>query len=114
MAPAMIWVVAGALLVGCVHDFAALVVSLRAKGQSIGKVAEGVIGPRAKALFLGIIFFGVALAMGVLNAHDRFAAPAAAPVLLNVAFIACALALTEVAANGRYLAIEGQSELHSR
>ncbi len=63
--PAMLWVVLGAVLVGCVHDFSALVVSMRAKGLSIGKVAEGVIGPRAKLLFLALIFFGVALAMGV-------------------------------------------------
>lgn len=63
--PAMLWVVLGAIFVGCVHDFSALVVSMRAKGQSIGKVAEGVIGPRAKMLFLALIFFGVALAMGV-------------------------------------------------
>ncbi|MCH7872141.1 MAG: carbon starvation protein A [Planctomycetes bacterium] len=63
--PAMLWVVLGAVLVGCVHDFSALVVSMRAKGQSIGKVADGVIGPRAKMLFLALIFFGVALAMGV-------------------------------------------------
>lgn len=63
--PAMIWVVLGAILVGCVHDFAALVVSMRARGQSIGKVAEGVIGPRAKMLFLALIFFGISLAMGV-------------------------------------------------
>jgi carbon starvation protein len=63
--PAMLWVVFGAILVGCVHDFSALVVSVRAKGLSIGKVAEGVIGPRAKLLFLALIFFGVALAMGV-------------------------------------------------
>ncbi len=64
-APAMIWVVLGAISIGCVHDFSALVISIRAKGQSIGKVAEGVVGRRAKALFLAIIFFGVALAMGV-------------------------------------------------
>ncbi len=63
--PAMLWVVFGAILVGCVHDFSALVVSLRAKGMSIGKVAEGIIGPRAKTLFHLVIFFGVALAMGV-------------------------------------------------
>lgn len=63
--PAMLWVVFGAILVGCVHDFSALVVSVRAKGLSIGKVAEGVIGPTAKMLFLALIFFGVALAMGV-------------------------------------------------
>ncbi|MCZ6506886.1 MAG: carbon starvation protein A, partial [Acidobacteria bacterium] len=63
--PAMLWVVLGALLVGCVHDFGALVVSMRARGQSIGKVAEGIVGPRAKTLFHLIIFFGIALAMGV-------------------------------------------------
>jgi carbon starvation protein len=63
--PAMLWVVAGALLVGCVHDFSALVLSLRARGKSIGKVTEGIIGPRAKSLFHAIIFFGVSLAMGV-------------------------------------------------
>ncbi len=63
--PAMLWVVLGAIFVGCVHDFGALVVSMRAKGQSIGKVADGVIGSRAKGLFLALIFFGVALAMGV-------------------------------------------------
>lgn len=63
--PAMIWVVLGAVFVGCVHDFSALVLSLRARGMSIGKVAEGVLGPRAKTLFHLVIFFGIALAMGV-------------------------------------------------
>jgi carbon starvation protein len=63
--PAMLWVVLGALLVGCVHDFGALVVSVRAKGKSIGVVAEGLIGPRAKSLLHAIIFFGISLAMGV-------------------------------------------------
>lgn len=64
-APALLWVVFGALLVGCVHDFGALVVSMRARGMSIGKVTEGIIGARAKTLFHLIIFFGIALAMGV-------------------------------------------------
>jgi len=63
--PAMVWVVFGSVLIGCVHDFSALVVSLRGRGMSIGKVAEGIIGKRAKVLFLLVIFFGVALAMGV-------------------------------------------------
>jgi len=63
--PALLWVVFGSLLIGCVHDFAALVLSVRARGKSIGKVAEGIIGPRAKTLFHLIIFFLVALGMGV-------------------------------------------------
>lgn len=64
-APALLWVVFGATLIGCVHDFSALCVSLRGKGMSIGKVAEGILGPRAKTLFHLIIFFLIALAMGV-------------------------------------------------
>jgi carbon starvation protein len=63
--PAMLWVVFGTLLIGAVHDFSALVVSMRAQGKSIGRVAETVIGPRAKSLFHAIIFFLIALAMGV-------------------------------------------------
>ncbi len=63
--PAMLWVVLGALLVGCVHDLGALVVSVRARGKSIGVVAEGLMGTRAKSLLHAIIFFGISLAMGV-------------------------------------------------
>jgi len=63
--PALIWVVMGACLVGCVHDFSALVLSVRSKGQSVGQVAEGLLGARGRTLFHLIIFFGVSLAMGV-------------------------------------------------
>ncbi|XDD49874.1 carbon starvation protein A [Leptospira sp. WS92.C1] len=63
--PAMIWVVFGSIFVGCVHDFGALVVSVRNQGKSIGQVAEDLLGHRARSLFHTIIFFLVALAMGV-------------------------------------------------
>ncbi|MEE8316552.1 MAG: carbon starvation protein A [Syntrophobacteria bacterium] len=63
--PAMLWVVFGTLFVGAVHDFGALVISMRARGMSVGKVAESIIGRRAKTLFHLIIFFLIALAMGV-------------------------------------------------
>jgi len=63
--PALLWVALGAVLIGCVHDFGSLVVSARAEGKSIGVVAERLMGRRAKALMHALIFFGVALAMGV-------------------------------------------------
>ena len=63
--PAMLWVVVGTVFVGAVHDFGALVVSMRARGLSIGKVAESVVGARARSLFHAIIFFLIAMAMGV-------------------------------------------------
>ena len=63
--PAMLWVVLGAIFVGAVHDFGALAVSIRARGMSIGKVTESLVGSRGKTLFYLIIFFLIALAMGV-------------------------------------------------
>jgi carbon starvation protein len=85
--PAMMWVVLGALLVGCVHDFGSMVVSLRARGMSIGKVAEGIIGKRAKTLFHFVIFFLVALAMGVFVYVIAFLfSPAPSPAQADIHF----------------------------
>ena len=63
--PALLWVVLGAIFVGAVQDFSALAVSIRARGMSIGKVTESLVGQRAKTLFHLLIFFLIALAMGV-------------------------------------------------
>ncbi|MCO6459405.1 MAG: carbon starvation protein A [Pirellulaceae bacterium] len=62
--PAVIWAVAGSILVGAVHDLGSLTVSMRFKGRSIGDVCREIIGPRARFLFLVIIFFLMSLAMG--------------------------------------------------
>ena len=63
--PALLWVLVGAIFVGAVHDFGALVVSIRAKGLSLGKITENLVGNRGKTLFHLVIFFLIALAMGV-------------------------------------------------
>ncbi len=63
--PGMLWVVLGTLFIGAVHDFGALVISMRHKGLSVGKVAEDLIGHRAKSIFLIIILFLICLVMGV-------------------------------------------------
>ncbi len=63
--PALLWVVLGSILIGAVHDFAVLGISVRHGGRSIGDVADEVLGPRARILFMLIILFAIALAMGV-------------------------------------------------
>jgi len=63
--PAVLWLVFGSLFIGAVHDLSALVVSMRHRGLSIGKVAEDLIGPRAKSLFLILILFLLCLVLGV-------------------------------------------------
>lgn len=63
--PAVLWIVFGTIFIGGVHDFATLVLSLRNRGRSIGDIASDVLSPRARTLFLIIIFFLMSLAMGV-------------------------------------------------
>ena len=55
--PALLWVVFGTIFLGAVHDFGCLVISAKNKGHSIGDLTGKVIGKRARALFLTIIFF---------------------------------------------------------
>lgn len=55
--PAMIWILVGSIFMGAVHDFGAMVVSLRNQGRSIGDLAAGIINKRVRILFLLIIFF---------------------------------------------------------
>ena len=64
-APALAWVVGGSIFIGAVHDMSTLVASVRHKAATIGDVTRAVIGPRAQVLFLLVIFFALALAMGV-------------------------------------------------
>jgi len=63
--PALIWVLVGCVLIGGVHDVAALFASIRHKARSIGDLTNDIISPRARILFQLIIFFLLALAMGV-------------------------------------------------
>ncbi len=63
--PALLWVVLGSVFIGAVHDFGALVVSLRNRGQSVGEVAGRMIGPRAKFLFLFVLFMGLTIVLAI-------------------------------------------------
>ncbi|PSL46923.1 carbon starvation protein [Salsuginibacillus halophilus] len=63
--PAFLWVVLGTVFAAGVHDFGALVLSARNKGQSIGTLANRLIGRRAKLLFLFIILILVLMVNAV-------------------------------------------------
>lgn len=63
--PALIWIVLGVIFMGAAHDFGALVVSMKHRGQSIATVASDLLGPRARYLFLTVIFFLVWMVIAV-------------------------------------------------
>ena len=54
--PALIWIVAGTILVGGVHDFGATIASVRHKARSVAELAKQYISPRAYRLFLTFIW----------------------------------------------------------
>ncbi len=63
--PALIWVVVGAIFMGAVHDFGALVASVKNRGRSIADLAGQVISPRARVLFLCFVLVLVWLVLAV-------------------------------------------------
>ncbi|UCD70452.1 MAG: carbon starvation protein A [Syntrophobacterales bacterium] len=63
--PALLWIVLGSIFMGAVHDFGSLVVSMRAKGRSLGDLVGDLINPRVRQLFLWIIFFELWLVIAI-------------------------------------------------
>lgn len=63
--PAFIWIVLGVIFIGACHDFGALVLSMRHRGQSIAALSHEVLGPRVRFLFLTVVFFVVWMVIAV-------------------------------------------------
>ena len=63
--PALVWVCVGTLFMGAMHDFSALVISLRHRGRSIGEIAGHVINRRVQVLFLIVISFLIWIVLAV-------------------------------------------------
>ncbi|MGH7457731.1 MAG: carbon starvation CstA family protein [Longimicrobiaceae bacterium] len=63
--PAFLWVVLGTIFAGAVHDFGALWISARNRGESIGTLTQGILGRRARTLFLLIILFLIIMVSAV-------------------------------------------------
>lgn len=63
--PALLWVLIGSIFIGAVHDFGSMVISIRNRGQTIGEVAGRLIHPRAKVLFLLVLFFALTVVIGI-------------------------------------------------
>ncbi|RKY09442.1 MAG: carbon starvation protein A [Planctomycetota bacterium] len=90
--PAFLWVVLGAVFLGCVHDFSALILSVRRRGRSIGDLAGDIIGKKATTAYLVIMFFVVVLLMaiflrliaGLLMRYPEVVIPAAALIVIAI------------------------------
>ena len=55
--PAILWIVLGTIFLGGLHDFAALIISVRRQGKSIGEITGELISPGTRLVMLFIFFF---------------------------------------------------------
>lgn len=56
--PALLWMVFGVLLIGAVHDYYSLMLSVRHQGKSMGEVAREEIGPFSGKMVSIVLAFG--------------------------------------------------------
>lgn len=64
-APALLWVILGTIFIGGVHDFGALIISVRQGGSSIADIAEQAISRKAKILFSIFVWLALILVIAV-------------------------------------------------
>ena len=63
--PAILWVMLGSIFMGAVHDFGALIVSMRNDGKSISEIAAKYICPRVRFIFFIVVFFALLIVIAV-------------------------------------------------
>ncbi len=54
--PALIWIFVGTIVMGAVHDFGALIISMRNQGKSVAEYTSKYINSRTKFFFFVIVF----------------------------------------------------------
>lgn len=57
--PCLLWIALGVVLIGAVHDFAALVISVRHRAQSIAEIVREHLGPRAGMAMMAFIWIAL-------------------------------------------------------
>jgi len=89
----LVWILIGNVFIGAVHDYLALMVSVRNRGSSIADIAEKTMGIRAKSIFsiflvlamlLVIAVFGV-VAAKTLIAQPQMVVPTFAIIPISIA-----------------------------
>ncbi len=63
--PALLWIILGTIFIGAVHDFGALVASLRHDGRGVADFLKDLLGERAMQLMYVVVFFLLVLVSAV-------------------------------------------------
>jgi len=65
--PTLAWVILGSVLIGGIHDFSSLVISVKNEGRSVADIASCAISLRAKYIFSLLVFFALILVVAVFS-----------------------------------------------
>jgi len=63
--PALLWVFIGSAVMGAVHDFGSLVISLRNRGKSISEITARYINPRVRLFFFLLVFLALWIVIAI-------------------------------------------------
>lgn len=63
--PALVWVLVGSIVMGAVHDFGALMVSMRHRGRTVADLAGDVVNARVRLLFMIVVLVAVWIVLAV-------------------------------------------------
>ena len=87
--PAILWVIIGTIFMGAVHDFGALVTSVKEKGRSIADIASSTISNRARTMFLifVILLVWLVLAVFAMVIADLFVSIPSSVIPINIQII---------------------------
>lgn len=92
--PAILWIVLGTIFIGGVHDFSALIASVRHEGKSIGEIAKKYMGKRVYKIFLLFIWFSLVYVITVFTDLSATSFAKEPPVAqINILYIFTAIFL---------------------
>ena len=63
--PAVLWLFFGSIFMGAVHDFGALVISLRNEGKSLSEIAAKYINMRVRFIFFAVVFLSLLIVIAI-------------------------------------------------
>lgn len=63
--PAILWVFFGSIFMGAVHDFGALIISMRNEGKSLSEIAAKYINNRVRFIFFFVVFLTLLIVIAI-------------------------------------------------
>jgi len=124
--PAILWLLFGCILMGAMHDFGSLVVSLRNDGKSLSEAAAKYINVRVRFIFFFVVFLSLLIVIAIFGVviavvFKRFPGSVAAvwlqiPIAITLGYLiykksANVIAATTVAVAAMYVCIYMGSQL---